>query len=31
MNDRTADQAIAFQGKLGAYSHLACQEAYPDM
>jgi prephenate dehydratase len=30
MNDRTADQAIAFQGKLGAYSHLACVEGYPD-
>lgn len=29
MNDRTADQAIAFQGKLGAYSHLACIEGYP--
>jgi prephenate dehydratase len=23
--------AIAFQGRPGAYSHLACREAYPDM
>tara|TARA_B100000676_G_scaffold312841_1_gene389255 strand:- start:2276 stop:3169 length:894 start_codon:yes stop_codon:yes gene_type:complete len=27
----TADNTIAFQGKPGAYSHLACRETYPDM
>jgi prephenate dehydratase len=26
-----ADQLIAFQGYPGAYSHLACREAYPDL
>jgi prephenate dehydratase len=26
-----ADQLIAFQGYLGAYSHLACRDAYPDL
>ena len=26
-----SDNTIAFQGKPGAYSHLACQEAYPSM
>ncbi|MEK9946812.1 MAG: prephenate dehydratase [Alphaproteobacteria bacterium] len=26
-----ADQLIAFQGHPGAYSHLACREAYPDL
>ncbi|HET6522370.1 MAG TPA: prephenate dehydratase [Geminicoccaceae bacterium] len=37
MNRPTADpaadpaSAIAFQGRPGAYSHLACREAYPDM
>jgi len=25
------DNTIAFQGMLGAYSHLACSEAYPEM
>lgn len=25
------DRCIAFQGKLGAYSHLACRNAYPGM
>jgi prephenate dehydratase len=25
------DNTIAFQGELGANSHIACQEAYPDM
>lgn len=25
------DQCIVFQGKLGAYSHLACRNAYPGM
>ncbi len=31
--DPTADpgQVIAFQGVPGAYSHLACREAYPDL
>lgn len=27
----TADTRIAFQGEPGAYSHLACREAYPDL
>ena len=27
----SVDNVIAFQGELGAYSHLACQEVYPDM
>jgi prephenate dehydratase len=26
-----ADQLIAFQGYPGAYSHLACRDAYPDL
>lgn len=26
-----ADNIIAFQGELGANSHIACREAYPDM
>ncbi len=26
-----SDNTIAFQGKPGAYSHLACQEAFPSM
>lgn len=26
-----ADQIIAFQGYHGAYSHLACRDAYPDL
>jgi len=26
-----ADNTIAFQGKPGAYSHLACRETYPEM
>jgi prephenate dehydratase len=25
------DRTIAFQGRAGAYSHLACREAFPDM
>ena len=25
------DRTIAFQGSLGAYSHLACREVYPDL
>ncbi|MBC6440223.1 MAG: prephenate dehydratase [Rhodospirillales bacterium] len=27
----TADNTIAFQGKPGAYSHLACREVHPEM
>ncbi len=27
----TAQSKIAFQGELGAYSHQACRETYPDM
>jgi prephenate dehydratase len=27
----TAKERIAFQGELGAYSHQACRETYPDM
>ena len=27
----TAKAKIAFQGELGAYSHQACRETYPDM
>jgi prephenate dehydratase len=27
----SADRSIAFQGELGAYSHLACTVAFPDM
>ena len=27
----TAAGRIAFQGELGAYSHQACRETYPDM
>lgn len=27
----TPDNTIAFQGSLGAYSHLSCRKAYPDM
>jgi prephenate dehydratase len=27
----SAEQTIAFQGRPGAYSHLACREAFPDM
>ncbi len=30
-NDNTPDNAIAFQGELGAYSHGACAAAYPSM
>ena len=26
-----SDNTIAFQGRLGAYSHLACEEAFPSM
>ena len=29
--DPSPRQRIAFQGKEGAYSHLACQETYPEM
>jgi prephenate dehydratase len=28
---KTATNRIAFQGELGAYSHQACREVYPDM
>lgn len=31
MNNKPADQLIAFQGEPGAYSHLACLEARPDL
>ena len=32
MSDQsTAENTIAFQGQPGAYSHLACREAYPDL
>ena len=31
MIDRSDNSYIAFQGALGAYSHLACQQAYPAM
>ncbi len=31
MNEATADNAIAFQGELGANSHLACSAVFPDM
>ena len=30
-NSGNADNIIAFQGELGAYSHMACQEKFPDM
>lgn len=29
--DVPADRAIAFQGQAGAYSHMACLQAYPEM
>ncbi len=31
MTDSDPAKTIAFQGHPGAYSHLACREAYPDM
>jgi len=31
MSSPEPDTTIAFQGEPGAYSHLACREAYPDM
>jgi prephenate dehydratase len=31
MTDRSDNSNIAFQGAIGAYSHLACQQAYPAM
>jgi len=27
----SADRRIAFQGRVGAYSHMACRQAYPDL
>ena len=31
MTDSAADRSIAFQGELGAYSHLACTVLFPEM
>lgn len=31
MTDNAADRSIAFQGELGAYSHLACTVLFPEM
>lgn len=31
MTDRLANNRISFQGELGANSHLACKQAFPDM